>query len=47
MTLTQSVITNLRIKLQAAADAEPRFAYRLSWDERAALTYIINMSRDI
>lgn len=26
---------------------EPRFAYRLSWDERAALTYIINMSRDI
>jgi len=26
---------------------EPRFAYQLSWDERDALTYIVNMSRDI
>lgn len=25
----------------------PRFAYRLSWDERDALAYIFNMSRDI
>ncbi len=26
---------------------EPRLAYRLSWDERDALTYTVNMSRDI
>lgn len=26
---------------------EPLFVHRLSWDERDALTYIINMSRDL
>ena len=47
--LVDAEIEAARARIQAIKRFldEPRFAYRLSWDERDALDYIINMSRDI
>lgn len=47
--LVDAEIEAARARMQAIKRSldEPRFAYRLSWDERGALVYIINMSRDI
>ena len=47
--LVDAEIEATRARMQAIGRmlGEPRFAYRLSWDERDALTYIVNMSRDL
>ena len=47
--LVDAEIEATRARMQAIGRmlGEPRFAYRLSWDERDALTYIVNMSRGI
>ena len=47
--LVDAEIEATRARMQAIRHflGEPRFTYRLSWDERDVLTYIINMARDI